>query len=81
MNAEELKTVEQLSAFLNGTQPVAFAVAGDKDACYRWIERTLVRFGYRGLSKADKGAVIGLPDEGQRLPSGSPRCRSPTCTT
>lgn len=58
MNAEELKTIEQLSAFLNGTQPVAFEVAGDKDARYRWIEGTLVRFAYRQLGRADKGVVI-----------------------
>ena len=58
MNAEELKTIEQLRAFLNGTQPVAFEVAGNKDARYRFIQGTLVRFRYRQLGKADKGVVI-----------------------
>lgn len=58
MNAEELKTVEQLGTFLNGTQAVAFAVVGDKAARYQWIERTLARFDYPRLSKADKGVVI-----------------------
>ncbi|MDN5869978.1 MAG: hypothetical protein L0H73_04580 [Nitrococcus sp.] len=45
MNVEELKTIAQLSAFLNRSQPVAFQVAGDKDAGYRWIEYYLSRFG------------------------------------
>jgi len=58
MNAEELKTLEQLKAFLDGTQPVVFEVAGDKDARYRWIEGTLARYRYRRLGKADKGVVI-----------------------
>lgn len=58
MNAEELKTIEQVRAFLDGTQPVMFEVAGDRTARYRWIESTLTRFGYRSLGKPDKGVLI-----------------------
>lgn len=35
MNAEDLTTVVQMSAFLEGTQPAAFKVVVDKDASYR----------------------------------------------
>ena len=58
MNAEELKTIDQLRAFLDGTQLVVFEVAGDKDARYRWTEGILVELRYRSLGKADKGVVI-----------------------
>jgi len=33
MKLEELASITQLGAFLSGTQPVAFAVLSDKDAC------------------------------------------------
>ncbi len=32
MNAEDLTTIDQLTAFLEGTQPVAFEVSSDKDS-------------------------------------------------
>ena len=32
MNAKDLTTIDQLSAFLEGTQRVAFEVASDKDS-------------------------------------------------
>jgi len=37
MNLEDLKTIDQLTDFLSGTQAMAFSVISDKDACYRWI--------------------------------------------
>jgi hypothetical protein len=40
---EDLNTVEQLTASLEGAQTVVFQVAGDKESCYRWIQGTLVR--------------------------------------
>ena len=58
MKLEELKTIGQLDAFLSGTQSVAFAVANDKDARYRWIQGELVRFRYLKGSRSDKGIVI-----------------------
>lgn len=58
MNVQDLTTIDQLSAFLAGTQPVAFEVASDKDSCYQWIQRTLVKFHYLTLSKQDKGVLI-----------------------
>ena len=58
MNAKDLTTFDQLSAFLEGTQRVAFEVASDKDSRYQWIQRTLVKFRYKSLRKPDKGVLI-----------------------
>lgn len=58
MNEQELSTIDELAAFLAGTQAIAFEVAVDKDDRYRWIQRTLVRFRYLTLSKQDKGVLI-----------------------
>lgn len=58
MNAEELTTIDQLRAFLAGTQSVAFEVVSDKNARLQWIQPTLVKFHYLTLSKEDKGVLI-----------------------
>lgn len=58
MKLEDLETIDQLGEFLTGTQLVGFSVINDKDGCYRWIQEVLVKFGYLGLGKADKGIVI-----------------------
>ena len=58
MNANELTTMDQVSAFLAGTQRVAFEVAGDKQSRYDWVRRTLVKFDYLGCGKADRGVLI-----------------------
>ena len=58
MNAKDLITIDQLTAFLEGTQRVAFEVASDKDSRYQWIQRTLVKFRYKSLRKPDKGVLI-----------------------
>ena len=41
MKLEDLKTIDQLSEFLSGTQAVAFSIILDKDDCYRWIQGAL----------------------------------------
>ena len=58
MKLDDLTTIAQLTDFLSGTQAVAFSVIDDKDACYRWIQRELVRFRYLTLPRADKGVVM-----------------------
>jgi len=57
MNANELTKIDQVRAFLAGTQRVAFEVAGDKRSRYDWLRRTLVKFNYLGCGKADKGTL------------------------
>jgi len=49
MKLEDLKTIDQLTDFLSGTQAVAFSVISDTDACYRWIEGELVSWSSESL--------------------------------
>ena len=55
MNDEQLHTLAELQAFLDGTVAVDFAVAAE--ARYDFIARTVRRFGYGRLKRADKGLV------------------------
>ncbi len=58
MTLEQIKTLEDVQAFLEGTQAVVFEVADTKAARYRWIQRMLIRFDYAKLSKSARGLVI-----------------------
>ena len=58
MTIKNLDTIEALEAFLQGNQPVAFSVLGDKTDRYNFIRKTLVKIDYMNLSKRDKGIVI-----------------------
>ena len=58
MHIENLNTIEALAEFLQGNQPVAFSVLGNKAERYNFIRKTLVKFSYMTLSKKDKGTVI-----------------------
>ena len=56
MNDEQLHTMAKLQVFLDGTVAVNFAMA-DK-ARYDFIARTVQRFGYGRLKRAEKGVVL-----------------------
>ena len=56
MNDEQMHTLAQLQAFLDGTTAVDFAVATDER--YDFIARTVRRFGYGRLKRADKAIVL-----------------------
>ena len=56
MNDEQLHTLAELQAFLDGTVAVDFAVVAD--ARYDFIAGTVRRFGYGRLKRADKGVVL-----------------------
>ena len=56
MNDEHLHTLAQLQAFLDGTIEVDLAVAADER--YDFIARTVRRFGYARLKRADKALVL-----------------------
>ena len=56
MNDKQLATLAQVKAFLKGTTTLDFAVADSER--YAFIARTLQRFGYRRLGRADKGVVL-----------------------
>lgn len=57
MNASKLNTIEQLIKLLDGTQAVVFAIEGNKESRYAWIQRTLVQFHYHTLCKQERGVV------------------------
>ncbi len=56
MNDEQLHTLAQLQAFLDGTIEVDFAVPADER--YDFIARTVRRFGHGRLRRADKAVVL-----------------------
>ncbi len=56
MNDAQLHTLDRLRAFLEGTMAVDFSVAADER--YDFITRTLRRFGYARLRRADKSVVL-----------------------
>ncbi len=58
MKLEELKTIEQLKQFLDGTQAVIFQINSVKKERDDWIRQELVRFNYLQLGKVAKGVVI-----------------------
>jgi transposase InsO family protein len=56
MNDEQLHTLAQIQAFLEGTVAVEFAVAAEER--YGFIGRTVRRFGYARLKRAEKAVVL-----------------------
>jgi len=56
MNDRQLLTLSQVRSFLNGTVALDFAVAPEER--YAFIARTLRRFSYARLKRADKSVVL-----------------------
>jgi transposase InsO family protein len=56
MNDEQLHTLAQIRAFLDGTVALDFAVAAQER--YGFIGRTVRRFGYARLKRAEKAVVL-----------------------
>lgn len=56
MNDKQLHTLAQLQVFLDGTVAIDFSVAAEER--YDFISRTVRRFGYAGLTRADKAVVL-----------------------
>src|SRR4030065_1013458 len=56
MNDEQLHTLADLQAFLAGTLAMDFTVASDQR--YEFIARTVRRFGYAKLKRADKAVIL-----------------------
>ena len=67
MKLENLKSIKEMSSFINGTQSITFEVLSSKEEVYKMIEQILQRFCYKKLKKQDKGIVI------QFFPRGLPR--------
>ena len=56
LQTERIRTVDQVRAFLDGSEPVDY-LPQDRDDVYEFVRRTLVRVGYTRLSRPGKGAV------------------------
>ena len=56
MNDEQVHTLGQMQAFLDGTVALEFAVAAEER--YDFIARTVRRFGYARLKRSDKAVVL-----------------------
>ena len=57
MNDRKIRSLEDVRAFLAGSTQMEFSIEG-KDERYRWIERTLKRFNYRRLGRAERGVLL-----------------------
>ena len=58
MNEQQLNTVAQLRAFLNGTQEVQFEPSGEDAKRYAFLGCVVKRLRYDRLARADKGVVL-----------------------
>ena len=56
MSDNQITNLQDVQDFLNGTLLIEFAFA-NKDECYQWVQRTLVRFRYLTCSRKDKGLI------------------------
>lgn len=57
LNDSKLKTLDEVKAFLSGSESIHFESAGGKAELYAWVQETLIRFHYLGLNKADRGVI------------------------
>ena len=58
MKLEELRSISQLTDFLDGVQAVAFCILSEKDERYTRIQGELIRLRYLSLGKREKGVVV-----------------------
>jgi hypothetical protein len=59
MNDDDIKTLPQVRAFLDGTRAVEFSLHTRSER-YDFVRRTLIRLAYHALSKPDKGVVLSF---------------------
>lgn len=57
MSDNQIKTLEQVRQFLKGTVDIELEIETKLER-YEWIEKTLIRFRYLQLSKAEKGSML-----------------------
>ena len=56
LRTERIRTLDQVRAFLDGSQPADFELT-DRTSAYAFVRRTLVRFEYHGLRRPAKTQV------------------------
>lgn len=57
LQTHRLRTLDEVRGFLAGSEPVDMVLT-DRESAYRFVEETLVRFRYHGLSKVEKGVIL-----------------------
>lgn len=57
LQTRRLQTLEQVRAFLDGSEALDIAVH-QREAAYAFVAETLAQFGYARLGKADKGLIV-----------------------
>ena len=57
MTLNNIDSLEDIEKFLEGNQPVAFSVQGNKQQRYQFVCNTLVKFSYLTASKSTKGLL------------------------
>lgn len=58
MKLENLRNIDQIERFLDGTIDCSYEVISSKVERYQWIQKTLIRLKYMTLGRKDKGVVI-----------------------
>lgn len=58
MNLNTLKNTQELQAFLDGSEAVAFSLPNNRPSRYKFVQSTLKQFHYRALKKSQKGVVV-----------------------
>ena len=56
MNDSHIETLEQVRQFLGGVAVIEITIPSKTEG-YHWIQKTLVRFQYLTLGKADRGLI------------------------
>ena len=56
LQSEHIRTIEQVAAFVEASEPVTFQPL-DREGAYTFVSKTLVRLAYRGLDKPSKTLV------------------------
>ena len=58
MNESQLRTIEQIEQFLNGSSHVVFAAHSKHEERYAHLSRVLKRFDYPRCNKWDRGVLL-----------------------
>ena len=66
LNTSAVKSLDQIRAFLNGSEPLGIAIA-DRRQAYAWIAETLKRLRYPALGRPDKGVLRQYVAKGSGL--------------
>ena len=70
LDIERVRTIDAVRDFVASSEPVDFHFT-DRGEAYDFVTRTLRRLNYTGLSKADKGVMASVRNEGDGVVAGA----------